>query len=129
MNLPQISFQVRINERATLEEMGRRVAAVLGCEFRPSENDFYEEGEALESFSLGLWISISADPEIPEGELRNYVLMGLVRDEFDYEWGDDIEVASISPYILGLMLIADGGDWYIPDLEELYEEAGLDADD
>ena len=63
------------------------MATVLpGCTFAASGDPLFEPGEALEASVLGLHITLSADPEVPEGKERTYVLMGGVRDDIEAEW-------------------------------------------
>lgn len=84
--------------------------------------------EALQASALGLHITLSHDPSIPEGARRTYVLMGGVRDDIEAEWDIGVPVISISRYILGVLTIADGEGWYIASEAELRAEAGLPAD-
>lgn len=127
MSYPQIGFQVRIDERASLLEMGERVEQVLQCRFTPhrSGSDSFDYEEILEANCLGLWITLSCDAQIPEGEIRNYCLMGLIRGDLEARWESEPSLLNISEYILGLLKMLDKDEWYIPDLQEIYTEAGL----
>jgi hypothetical protein len=125
MIYPQISFQVRLNEQATLLEVGARVSKALESVFQPSGSKLFEDGEALEATCLGLWITLSHDPEISEGEVRNFVLMGMVKGDLEAQWEINRPNISISQYILGVLSTYDHGGWYIADVQELQREAGL----
>lgn len=125
MDHPQISFQVRRRSTETLTAMGERVGNVLGCTFTPSEDKLFEPGEALEASVLGLSVTLSHDPALPEGEERSYALIGSVRGDIEAEWDIGVPVISISRYMLGMLTIADGEGWYIASEEELRAEAGL----
>lgn len=128
MGFPQISFQVRTRSAASPDEIARRVGKVLGCGFVPSSDRMFEPGEALEAFALGLHITIRHDPEIPEGAQRTYMVMGMLRGDVEARWGDDAPAISITEYLLGLLLLCDGPDWYAPTLEEQLQEAGIAAE-
>jgi len=125
MNQPQISFQVRCHSTLSLRELADRVGAIVGCEFGPSQSPMFEAGEALEATCLGLEISLSHDPQAPEGSSRTYVLMGGLRRDIEARWALDPERIGISGYVLGLMQLGDDHDWYIADAEEKRREAGL----
>jgi hypothetical protein len=130
MTYPQLSFQVRINSNASLSEIGERVEKALQCQFTLSSSNFFDGDEALEATSLGLWITLSYDPEVSaESGVNNYVLMGLLKGDLDAIWEDNFETISISQYILGVLRKSDKGDWYVPDLKELHLEAGLSFPD
>ena len=101
MDHPQISFQVRRDGSETLTAMGERVGNVLGCTFTSSDDKMFEPGEALEASVLGLHITLSHDPALPEGVARTFVLMGSVRDDIEAEWDLGVPVISISRYMLG----------------------------
>ncbi|HEX3477509.1 MAG TPA: hypothetical protein VHT91_20950 [Kofleriaceae bacterium] len=127
MEHPQISFQVRRESSDPLTVMGKRVGEVLGCTFVESTDKLFESGEALQASVLGLHITLSADPSIPEGTTRSYALIGGVRDDIEAEWDVGVPVISISRYILGVLTITDGEGWYIAGEAELRTEAGLPA--
>ena len=129
MDQPQISFQVRRRSSETLAAMGERLGNVLGCMFAASTGPLFEPGEALEASVLGLHITLSHDPAIPEGRERTYVLMGGVRDDIEAEWDLEVSVISISGYVLGMLTIADGEGWYIAAEDELLAEAGLSPEE
>lgn len=118
----KIGFQVRIKEDTTLNELGRRVGRILDCTFAPSHAKFFEGDAALETRSLGLWIALSGDPEILEGQRRTYILMGTLADDLEADWDDDGDLINISPYILELLTKYDNSAWYIPELEEILSE-------
>lgn len=127
MDHPQISFQVRRDSGDTLAAMGERLGEALGCTFVASTDKLFEPGEALQASVLGLHITLSADPSIPDGARRTYVLIGSVRDDIEAEWDIGVPVISISRYVLGVLTIADGEGWYIAGEAELRAEAGLAA--
>lgn len=128
MDHPQISFQVRRDSTDTLAAMGKLVGEALGCTFVESTDKLFEPGEALQASALGLHITLSADPSIPEGARRTYALIGGVRDDLEAEWGIGVPVISISRYILGVLTITDGEGWYIASEAELRAEASLPAE-
>ncbi|MEH2258767.1 hypothetical protein [Nostoc sp.] len=125
MTYPQISFQVRIYERASLAEMGARVGKALQCNFTPSDAKLFDEDEVLEATSLGLSIILSQDIEVHEGENHKYYLMGSLKGDLEAMWDIEYQIINISEYILGVLTKYDKGKWYIPDLKELHLEAGL----
>jgi hypothetical protein len=125
MDHPQISFQVRRDSSETLAALGERVGKALGCTFVESTDHLFEPGEALEASVLGLHITLSSDPSVPEGAARSYVLMGGMRDDIEAGWDIGAPVISISRYILGMLTITDGEGWYIAGEAELRAEAGL----
>jgi hypothetical protein len=126
MHNPQISFQVRINDNASLEEIGARVEQALQCQFSPSSSNFFSGDPALESFCLGLWITLSCEMQLAENsDQNNYILMGSLRGDLEANWEDNYSIISISQYILAVMKNLDSETWYIADSEELYLEAGL----
>jgi nitric oxide synthase oxygenase domain/subunit len=125
MDQPQISFQVRRDSSETLAGMGERVGKALGCTFTESTDTLFERGEALEASVLGLHITLSHDPSLPENVPRTYVLMGGVRDDIEAEWDIGVPVISIGRYVLGVLTITDGEGWYIATEAELRAEAGL----
>jgi hypothetical protein len=128
MDHPQISFQVRRDSSDSLAAMGERVGAALGCTFVDSTDKLFEPGEALQASVLGLQVTLSADPSIPEGTTRSYALIGALRDDLEAEWSIGVPVISISRYVLGVLTIADGEGWYIARDAELRAEAGLPAE-
>jgi hypothetical protein len=128
MEHPQISFQVRRDASDTLAVMGKRVGEALGCAFAASTDKLFEPGEALQASVLGLHITLSHDPSIPEGAPRTYALIGGVRDDIEAEWSIGVPVISISRYVLGVLTIADGEGWYIASEAEIRAEAGLPAE-
>jgi hypothetical protein len=128
MDHPRISFQVRRDSTDTLATMGERVGEALGCAFAESTDRLFEPGEALQASALGLHITLSHDPSIPEGAKRTYVLMGSVRDDIEAEWDVDAPGISVSRYVLGVLTITDGEGWYIAGEAELRAEAGLPAE-
>ena len=89
----------------------------------------FDSDEALEASCLGLQITLSHDPEIPEGELRTYVLMGALRGDIEVQWDIDVSTISISEYMLGVMNICDPEEWYIASRAEQLEEAGIEVSD
>jgi hypothetical protein len=126
MHDPQVSFQIRINDSASLEEIGARVEQALQCQFSPSTSNFFSGEPALESFCLGLWITLSCEMQLTENsDPTNYALMGTLRGDLEATWEDNYSIISISQYILAVMKKLDSETWYIPDSEELYLEAGL----
>ncbi|MEH1949464.1 MAG: hypothetical protein V7K77_21280 [Nostoc sp.] len=125
MTHPQISFQVRINERATIAEMGVRVGKALQCNFTTSDTKFFEDSEVLEATSLGLSIILSHDIEVQEDENHKYYLMGSLKGDLEAMWDVEYPIINISEYILGVLTKYDQGEWYIPDFKELHLEAGL----
>jgi hypothetical protein len=127
MDHPQISFQVRRDSSDSLAVMGERAGVALGCTFVESTDKLFEPGEALQASALGLHITLSADPSIPEGTTRSYALIGGVRDDIEAEWDVGVPVISISRYVLGVLTITDGEGWYIAGEAELRAEAGLPA--
>ncbi|HEY9804206.1 MAG TPA: hypothetical protein V6D25_27995 [Leptolyngbyaceae cyanobacterium] len=129
MTYPQISFQVRINESASLAEMGERVGKALECNFTSSDAKFFESDEVLEAQFLGLSITLSCETEVPEGENNKYYLMGTLKGELESIWDIESPIINISEYILGVLTKYDKGEWYIPDLKELHFEAGLSFPD
>lgn len=128
MDHPQISFQVRRDSSDGLAAMGERVGAALGCTFVESTDKLFEPGEALQASVLGLQVTLSADPSIPEGTARSYALIGALRDDLEAEWSIGVPVISISRYVLGVLTVADGEGWYIARDAELRAEAGLPAE-
>ncbi|BAZ16712.1 hypothetical protein NIES4071_85900 [Calothrix sp. NIES-4071] len=128
MNYPQVTFQVRLKSRATLSDLGERVGSILGCNFEPSFDHMFDSGEGIEASCLGLQITLSHDPDIPEGEERTYILMGMLRGDIEAQWDIGVPQISINEYILGVMTICDDEGWYIPDMKEYYEEAGLEIE-
>jgi hypothetical protein len=120
---PQVSFQIRINDTANLEEIGLRVSQALNCTFTASEADEFEGDEALEAKVLGIWITLNYSPDVPEGEMRNYRLTGDVPENMKLPWSE--EIINISQYILGVLTRFDSNKWYIADLNEKLREAGL----
>jgi hypothetical protein len=120
----QINFQVRINDNASLSEIGSRVGKVLDCNFTQSEAEEFEGDEALETRVLGIWITLNFYPNLPEGEIRNYRLVGDVPEDIEMPWND--EIINISEYILGILTRQDKPGWYIPQMKELLNEAGID---
>jgi hypothetical protein len=125
MDEPQIAFQIRRHGSEPLAAMGERVGKALGCTFVASQDRMFEPGTALEASVLGLHITLSRDPAVPDGTPQKYVLMGGVRDEIEAEWNTDAPVISISEYMLGLLTLVDGAGWYIATEAELLAEAGL----
>jgi hypothetical protein len=128
MDHPQISFQVRRDSSDSLAAIGERVGAALGCTFVESTDKLFEPGEALQASVLGLQVTLSADPSIPEGTARSYALIGALRDDLEAEWSIGVPVISISRYVLGVLTVADGEGWYIARDAELRAEAGLPAE-
>ncbi len=59
MSQPRVNFQVRRRDSASLAEMGRRAGLALGCTFTPSQAKEFEGDEVLESYLLGLWITLT----------------------------------------------------------------------
>ncbi|MBD2576489.1 hypothetical protein [Oscillatoria sp. FACHB-1406] len=129
MTYPQLSFQVRINTRASLSEIKERVEKTLQCRFTTSYSNFFDGDEALEATALGLWITLSCDPEASGDGVHNYLLMGMLKGDLDAIWEDDFQTISINQYILGVLKKSDEGDWYVADLKELHQEAGLSFSD
>lgn len=128
MDHPQISFQVRRQSTDALAAVGERVGEALGCTFVESTDKLFEPGEALQASVLGLHITLSHDPAIPDGAPRTYVLIGGVRDDLEAEWDLGVPVVSISRFVLGVLTIADGDGWYIASEAEHRAEAGLPAE-
>jgi hypothetical protein len=129
MIYPQIVFQVRIRETASLVALADRVGTALRCSFSLSESEFFEGDEALEASCLGLWITLSYDRGIPKGEPRRYRLTGTVQEDLDAEWPLGFSLLSVSEYILGVLRIADSEAWYIPDTQEREEDKRVWPDD
>ncbi len=128
MSHPLISFQVRVRSAETLDEIGARVTRALGCRFEPSEDREFFRGEGLESYALGLRITLSHDPGAPDGEERIYILRGLVRDDIAVQQGIDPPTTSISKFIFGVMKTLDQPSWYIATKKELLEEAKISGE-
>lgn len=125
MNYPQLTFQIRIKSRESLRQLGQRIDQVFGCQFVQSYDPMFLSNEGSEALCLGLQVMLSHDPAVSEGDLRTYVLMGRVRDDIEAELSPDSERINISPYILGVLSIADSKDWYIASPKELADETGL----
>ena len=119
------SFQIRINERVGLEEIGARVGKALDLHFTPSHAKNFEGDEALETTVLGLWITLNYIVPAPNSEVRNYRLTGTPRTELIGVWDDKFTDFDISLYILEVLVKLDDSRWYIPDLKEMYLESGL----
>jgi len=114
----KMEFQVRINSRASLEEMVARVSRLFQCEFRPSHAKLFEGAPAFEAELLGLWITLSYRSR-PESDFRNYQLVGTLQDRLEVKWEIPSAYLDIDPYILTLLRRWDAEEWYIPDVEEL----------
>jgi hypothetical protein len=125
VSYPRVGFQVRIRQAAPLGAIAARVEGVLNCAFQPSEARLFAGDPALESTTLGLWISLRFLPPSSDGGTRACVLMGTLADELDARWPSDAPRIDISQYVLGLLHTNDSPDWYVPGLEEIYMEAGL----
>ncbi|MEJ1939073.1 hypothetical protein WDZ92_53420, partial [Nostoc sp. NIES-2111] len=119
-----INFQVRINDSATLEEIGLRVGKALNLTFNPSQADEFEGDEVLETEVFGLWITLSYWTDLPEEKTRNYRLVADVTEDINMPWGEG--TINISQYILGVLVRRDHPGWYIPDIKEILAEAGIE---
>jgi hypothetical protein len=120
MNNTRLSFQICIDESASLEELGARVGRALQCPFLPSSANLFAGEQALEAFCLGLWITLSCDMlPVDRTTPKNYVLMGSLRGDLEATCEDDYSIISISDYILTILKKLDEGAWYIPDMDEL----------
>ena len=127
---PHLTFQVRRRSRETLTRMGERVGLVLGCTFSPSDDRRFTAGEGLEATVLGLRVTLSHDPDEPEGSERTYVLMGKLHGELDAAWSEEFAPRlSITGYLHRLLTVIDGDGWYVATPAEQRAEAGLSPDD
>ena len=115
----RLKFQVRVNEKATLGEMGDRVGNVLQCRFTETTGKAFGNQEALECSLLGMWVTLNYWPQSPEGAWRNYRLVGTLREDLTAKWAIDSPRIDIGAYILGLLTQCGEDQWYIPTKEEL----------
>ena len=120
--MKEISFQIRVIDNATLEEICTRVGKALNCTFVPSEHKLFAGDEALETEILGLWITINYFPTKDEGKIRNYRLTGEIAERLQYP---EANVIDVSEYMLGILTRIDAAAWYIPDLNEKLSESSL----
>jgi hypothetical protein len=120
MGNPRLNFRVRIKDRASMAEIGNRITRALGCQFFPSHAKHFEGREALAAEVLGLHITLSYWPEVPEEATRTYTLLGVTAEDEKEPWGDCS--IQISEYLVGVLTRRDSRDWYIPSLQELLNE-------
>jgi hypothetical protein len=125
MSYQKVTFQVRLKTRETLRQLGDRVGQAIECRFAPSFDRMFSGGEGMEATCLGLKITLSHDPAVPDGELRTYVLRGALRDDIEAQWDLNTPSVSISNYILGVIRFCDNEGWYIADRREKLDEAGF----
>jgi hypothetical protein len=125
MNAIQIAFQVRIQDRMDLGTMQERVEKALGLKMQKTNSRMLSYGEGVEATTIGMLITLSYPHNIPDGEERTYVLMGKSSDELYQYLTSSSDYLDISSNILTILHIHDSKEWYIPELKELLEEAGI----
>jgi hypothetical protein len=118
MDHPRLNFIVRIQDRASITELGHRITRVLGCQFVQSNAKCFEGREAFEGEVLGIRITLAYWPEAPEGNIRTYTLSGVTPSDEREPWGD--HSIQISEYLVGVLTRRDSRNWYIPSLQELW---------
>ena len=118
MDHPRLNFIVRIQDRASITEVGCRITRVLGCQFWPSNAKYFEGREALEGEVFGIRITLTYWPQALEGTTRTYTLSGVTPGDEREPWGDDS--IQISEYLVGVLTRRDSRNWYIPSVQELW---------
>ena len=124
MNIPSLRFQVRLREASDLMAVGRTVGEALGITLQPSYHELFGGQPALESYVLGLWITLT---ERSGTESKPHVFKLVAGAANDSLWGDD--ETSISEYIARLLTQDGIKQWYVPTRSELLADAGLSVDD
>jgi hypothetical protein len=123
MSQPIVSFMVRARDRAALAEVASRVGDALNLRFDLSNSYRLSEAPAMAAATLGLEVSVTYWPPLPEGELRTYQVTGYPAD--DVREPSD-RVVDISEFVRAVLSARDTVEWYVPDLAERRRDVGLD---
>jgi hypothetical protein len=117
--VPLVTFEVRIRDHATLDELRSRVDAALGISLSPSDSRMLRDTKGLQTETLGVDISLHFWPPLPEGQLRTYRLIGYSAEDVKLPWTDAVD---LSEYILRVLKSRDSDQWFIPTPDERYSD-------
>lgn len=113
-----VSFQVRIEEKVSIDDLAERIGKVFNCRFTSGRGDLFRDGEEVRvAETLGLFIELATDRDYtnkqPEGPWT-YDLIGGVHERLIAEWPLELPDVSITTYVLQLLRSLDNEAWFDP---------------
>ncbi|SER36876.1 hypothetical protein SAMN05216188_110279 [Lentzea xinjiangensis] len=122
MKRQKISFNARVDTDEALDQVATRVGQALNCTFAEGE---FQRWYAEVAHVFGLKISISGVVGIG-GKKVAKIVGGVAEEGFLYapDGSDDVEYdrVDISAYVVDLLTIRTGLEWYRPSPEDLAAE-------
>ncbi len=118
-----IIFAIRFRSNEGLLAIGERVSRVLQCRLIATPHPEYPDLMIMEAETLCLRLRLMDWTFYGDPEVQVYQLRGENIIEPRWEYSDSID---LSEWLLQEFRKRDSSDWYIPTLDELKKEAGID---
>jgi hypothetical protein len=117
-----IKFSLRLKTTAKLHEVAKNVEDVLNFKFSDSED--LEGNEILIGNVMGLKVNLAFNWNDVNDSRRACQFVG--HPNYDIAGSEFEDLINISTYLTHYLNVSNTEEWYVPTMDELMKDAGLD---